>query len=499
MHITNLQITKFRHLNDMDIKIWDRLTAIAWQNWTWKSTILWLLWHICKEKTGFKSFNGTKFETEYSEIFKFSFPDYDKPKEHLYEVSFDDWTSTQVASFARKERWKDESLRLRVWKSSKEWGKIDFPVIFLGLKRLIPLAQERKVDISEHTLSDTELEFYKNSHNEILLMSEEVTTDTVKSSSKHFLAAKSDSYDAIWNSAWQDNIWQIITSIISFQRLKENLWDDYKWGILLIDELDASMFPAAQEKLISFLYKASSLLDLQCVFTTHSIEIIEILLTSRYKHQSKVCYLHKANWIIENSEETKIGEIIADLKAQVLLEKTKETKIEVYVEDKEAEQLLKYILTPDIKKKINIINENFWAELLLTLANKRIPAFKKSIIVLDWDKCTEIRKPIPPNVIILPWWDSPEKVMFPFLQSLPLDHPFWWWIWGYTNQVCFRDRKVIWDRKQMKDWWKKQVPFWWVNWRKLFSYWKSENTAEIIKFNNKFNNKLEIALKNIYR
>ena len=82
-------------------------------------------------------------------------------KKHLYEVSFSDGTSTQVTSYARKEKSAKESLRLRVGKSTKEGGKIDFPVIFLGLKRLIPLAQERKVDSIVHSLTQEELDFYK--------------------------------------------------------------------------------------------------------------------------------------------------------------------------------------------------------------------------------------------------------------------------------------------------------------------------------------------------
>ena len=499
MNITNLQITKFRHLNDINVELGNRLTAIAGQNGTGKSTILGLLGHVCREKTGFKTFDNKRFETDYSDIFRFSFPEFDKPREHLYKVNFSDNTSTQVMSYARKEKGKAESLRLRVGQSTKYGGKIDFPVLFLGLKRLIPLAQERKVDVNNHSLSEEELEYYKKSHNEILLMQDEISSDEVKSTSKHFLAAKTDKYDAIGNSAGQDNIGQIITAIISFQRLKQQLGDKYNGGILLIDELDASMFPAAQEKLIEFLFKASSKLDLQCVFTTHSIEILEILLTSKYKHQSKVCYLHKANGPIQKAQESNLKEIIADLKAEVLIDKVKDLKIEVYLEDEEAEQLLKSILTPAIKKKIKIIPENFGAELLLTLANKKIPAFKRSVIVLDGDKKPSVVKPNPRNVITLPGDDSPEKIMFTFLKSLHANHPFWGSVGGYTKQVCFRDLTEIGNRDVMKTWWKNQIKYWGINGRKLFSYWKTENTEAIEKFNKAFEKKLKTAYNNGYK
>ncbi len=414
MNVTEINIKKFRHLNELTISLGERLTAIAGQNGTGKSTILGLIGHTCREKTGFKTFDNKKFATEYSEIFKFSFPEYDKDGQHNYEIIFSDGVSTSVTSYIRKQKNMRETLRLRVGKSSKGGGKIDFPVIYLGLKRLYPLAQERKVNTSNHSLSKDELQFFTKSHNKILLLQDNISSQEVKSSNKQFLAAKSEQYDAMGNSAGQDNIGQIITAIISFQRLKDYLGNEYNGGILLIDELDASMFPAAQEKLIEFLFQRSSKLELQVVFTTHSIEMIEILMASQYKHQSKVCYLHKARGTIEVAKESDLDTIIADLKAKVLKHKLEDTKIEVYLEDKEAEQFLKPLLTPELIKRTKIIDATFGAQLLITLANKRIPAFNRSIILLDGDQKSSLKKPRPSNVINLPGEDSPEIIIFNF-------------------------------------------------------------------------------------
>ncbi len=499
MNISEVQIARFRHLSDIKVKIGSRLTAIAGQNGTGKSTILGLIGHVCKEKTRFRTFDGKTFETDYSEIFKFSFPEFDKPKEHLYEVSFTNGISTQVSSYARKEKNRTDTLRLRVGQSSREGGKIDFPVIFLGLKRLFPLAQEAKVQSTNHSLTKEELDFFIDAHNTILLLYDDINSEEVKSNNKHFIAAKSISYDAIGNSAGQDNIGQIITAIISFQRLKKQLGDNYKGGVLLIDELDASMFPAAQQKLIEFLFKASASLELQIVFTTHSIEILEILLTSKYRYQSEVCYLHKADGPIKKTEESKLPEFIADLKAEVLKEKVRETKIEVYLEDKEAEQLLRSLLTPDLKKRIKIVNATFGAEELLRLANKKIPAFRISIIVLDGDKTPRVAKPNPRNVIVLPGKNSPEKVIFNFLKDLKEDHPIWTGVGGYTKQICFKDLKEVAEREKMKNWWNIQVKHWGVNGRKLINYWKLENASEVAKFNQEFKKKLERAASFIYK
>ncbi|MCV4777503.1 AAA family ATPase, partial [Escherichia coli] len=54
-----------------------------------------------------------------------------------------------------------------------------------------------------------------------------------------------DNYDHQSVSVGEDNVGQLIQAIFSFKRLKET-YSDYHGGILLIDEADAGLFPAAQ-------------------------------------------------------------------------------------------------------------------------------------------------------------------------------------------------------------------------------------------------------------
>lgn len=94
-------------------------------------------------------------------------------------------------------------------------------------------------------------------------MDEIIIPETVKSNSKEFHATKTKEYNHLGNSAGQDNIGQIISALISFKRLQKELGNRYKGGILLIDELDASLYPAAQIKLVDVLHKKSLELNLQ--------------------------------------------------------------------------------------------------------------------------------------------------------------------------------------------------------------------------------------------
>lgn len=501
MKIKKLQIDNFRHIKNVEIVFGNKLTIISGQNGTGKSSILGWVAQLCDFKKKNKRLNEESFKEDFKYVFKFCpTNDFDKNYKVIFtykdETDLLDSTKTITTRFQQKT---DKSTERYRTDFDGRGNALDFPIIYLGLKRLIPLATERKISVKTTIVPQKYITSFSKLAKEILiLIDNKIKPESIKSSNKDLLAMKTENYGHLGNSAGQDNIGQIVTAIISFKRLKTHLGENYNGGILLIDELDASMFPAAQEKLIEFLFKVSAKLNLQCVFTTHSIEILEILLTSKYKHQSKVCYFHKANGPIEKAEESNLKEIVADLKAQVLIDKVKDTKIEVYLEDKEAEQLLKSILTPAIKKKIKIIPENFGAELLLTLANKKIPAFKRSVIVLDGDKKPSVIKPNPRNVITLPGEDSPEKIMFNFLSGLEQNHPFWGNLGGYTKQVCFRDLKEIGNRDVMKNWWKNQIKHWGVNGRKLFSYWKSENAISIEKFNKEFEKKIKTAYNNVY-
>ena len=51
---------------------------------------------------------------------------------------------------------------------------------------------------------------------------------------------------------------KIILALLSFKRLKEKYPKGYKGGILLIDELDATMYPGSQERLLRVLRRWSN-------------------------------------------------------------------------------------------------------------------------------------------------------------------------------------------------------------------------------------------------
>ena len=63
-------------------------------------------------------------------------------------------------------------------------------------------------------------------------------------------------------------------AILSFKRLKKQR-GEWTGGLLLIDEIDATLHPAAQKRLIDLLIKEAKVNDIQVVVTTHSSDLLK--------------------------------------------------------------------------------------------------------------------------------------------------------------------------------------------------------------------------------
>lgn len=90
-------------------------------------------------------------------------------------------------------------------------------------------------------------------------------------------------HDIFTNSAGEGNVSRIILAVLSFKRLKDKYKKDYKGGILLIDELDATLYGFSQKKLLKYLLDSAKEYKIQIIFTTHS----PIVLNEMYKLQKE--------------------------------------------------------------------------------------------------------------------------------------------------------------------------------------------------------------------
>lgn len=420
MIIKSITIHQFRAFEkESSFRLGARLTVICGRNRTQKTTLLGIIGQpFSLSKPPFdnvKTIDGYNFKSQLSEKFKFS-KDHDIAGEHrwtLYLVrGYVDENSFSVESIYRSKKTKT----LRFWKEkSREVGDgyIQAPVYFLSLSRLYPVGEAKSLKkVSNIQLTEDELKFYRENFVSIFSINTGNPLNTVsvaKPSSKLvFSGINNDDYDFFVNSAGEGNISKIILAVLSFRRLKENYKKYYKSGLLLIDEIDATLHSSAQEKLIKFLDKEAKDLNLQILFTSHSPLILQEINKLRLKDNTSKQNTNSSNYdksnnyeiinLVEKFENHRVINISnirsnADLSKAICelnLIRYIPVGLNAYCEDKEATVFLKTILRKCLKNKniddiIKFYDVNMGWTNLIHLYKNEVPTFTSSLIFLDRD------------------------------------------------------------------------------------------------------------------
>lgn len=517
MIIRSVDIKKFRGFNDVQFDLGTSLTVIAGQNGTQKTTLLGILTQpfTVTDKNnplyGEKPLCGGNYKSLFSEKFKLS-DSFDIAQGHEWTLKLNNETEPEFTVESIK-RDSSSSTAIRFWKKgdrSKGSGYIQLPVIYLSLSRLFPIGEDAGINSStEITLSQEEFSFYQEWHNKILIIPdvEMTSVDYLASKQKNTLGANTTFYDWKMNSAGQDNVGKLLLAILSFKRLKETHGTSYQGGILAIDELDATLYPASQIKLIEALRKFSSQLKIQIICTTHSLNILERACEwqedSSLSGQVKVIYLQKFDLKVKAINNINFEVIKSKLNVALAI-KAKPKKIRVFTEDKETETFLRAI----IKRKagnLDFVDCTLGCDNLIELARKQVIGFKfpESLIVLDGDVKSESSKVRRikhlRNILTLPGDKSPERLLAEFLHGLPDESPLWDGIFkGYTKQFAFRDftyRQVIADREKAKEWFNSQKPYWGRNCANVINLWIEENKEEVQVFNDTYDSLFDRYVK----
>ena len=271
--IEQISIKKFRGFEDVDISFNKPVNAIIGKNGAMKTTLLGMIAHPFSLKTGPMSeeqplTGGRYFNSPMFDKFKFS-EEFDLPGEHQWSLKINTKIYPKATYTCLSERRTDNG-RLRFWSTEgreKDMNYIQCPVIYLSMKRLLPIGEEKGLKVNPSELTREEKEFYSKIHNQILISTEEIRevqdVAGVNINNKHTLGPKTPNTDAWTISAGQDNIGRIVLAVLSMIRLKNKYPNDYKGGVICIDEIESTLYPAAQEKLIEFMYDSAQKYDLQ--------------------------------------------------------------------------------------------------------------------------------------------------------------------------------------------------------------------------------------------
>jgi len=511
-----MKINKFRAFTNKDIELGRKLTAIAGRNAVGKSTILGMLVHGAELKVGEgKPINFPQFRSEFGELFNAS-KTHDTHTRGVYEYETSR-VNNQGEVIDKSEfriTWQDNGERFRfipnrIVNGIKTAAKYKHPTLFLGLSRFYPIAEvsDKHSDfgISDINITAEEKEEFNRIYN--LVMPQLSTIESIgnvesKKTSHKSVGINTSQYDAYGNSAGQNNIGKIILALMSFRKLKHE-FDDYTGGLFGIDEIDATLHPAAQLKLLNVMKEYSTAYNIQIVFTTHSLILIdEICKETQHNgdgiNNYEIVYLTNANGeldIIKSPSKQLIhNEITEGLSRYNIF------KVNVFSEDDEARWFFS-----KIKDKIGGHMQLRVAEIKMGASEYKglykhdSNFFRDSIIVLDGDQGVERTSPM----ICLPGTGSnPELLFSNYLDSL---NPDVWRIISEKTNYSFN--KTIhttngWSTFQGKDNRVKQKN--WFNERldlfeqiSLFDMWAEDNPQEVEAFIREFKIKYnKIARRN---
>lgn len=501
MIIKKVEIEKFRALKNVEFELGNNLTAIAGKNGTLKTTILGIIgqpFSLENEENpmhGEKTIDGYNFRSQFSEKFKLS-KETDKAGEHKWRLYIDkkiypiDDGILEMKSIPRDK--KENSIRF--WNAKgkgKDTGYIQCPVVYLSLKRLYPLGESKKLDIESYNLNAEEekilIELYKTIFSEVT-NNQDYFINGIKSTAKSSAAISSSNIDPITISSGQDNIGKILITLLSFRRLKEKYKEQYMGGILLIDELEATLHSSALRHVISILMKFSSKYNIQIIFTTHSEEIvINQLLSAQYSSNCKVLYLKKVDDKIEmHDKNLNINLIKSDL-GNIPLPKNEYKKPRIYTEDDVGKEIAKRLIPRNIISKYDFVTLSIGHGNYYNLLRAKCKEFLNSMIILDGDQYDNKNMKKYKNVIMLPGKVLPEKFLYEYLKSLPAADKFWNNNVGeYDKEKCFDNYSNAKEKDEYKNWYHTQKVNYKLSIAKIIKRWKEDYQDEYNDFLNKF-------------
>lgn len=527
MIIKSVEIEKFRAFENASFTLGKRITAISGRNATQKTTVLGMIgqpFTISKDHPmyGCKTIDGYNFRSQFKEKFKIS-PEHDVIGQHKWKLELHNGVYEQnyyaVESIARRQS--GQAPTLRFWNAesrARGAGYIQLPVYFLSLSRLFPIGESGKTKAVPSTLTPEELSYCITHYRTILSIQHMGDNPDVGlekgASSKTFAGVSDDTHDIFTNSAGEGNIMRNILAVLSFKRLKEQYGRDYRGGILLIDELDATLYGFSQAKLVDYLWQVAGDYKIQIVFTTHSPIILKCVNKYQRKerhdkginlppfaYDSSIVYLEPqydregTRTIMPKniSTSTELGQILNDINLSI---STGNSKINIYCEDTRAVSFLQYVLsaalTINLDLYMSFIDINLGWTNYVQLAEKGVPEFRNNVIVLDGDvpqkreyrsKETAIRDS--GNFIFLPL--VIEEGLFRALKDHGAFSRFqesFSRVPGFTYDVCFNNWPLDADSYGTNDFkqWYAQAESALGDQTILFAFWCNEHRDKVAAF-----------------
>lgn len=537
-NLKHIKIKRFRKLIDVDIDIASRITVIAGHNGIGKSTILGLISNGSELK-GYKSYFEKIYQSNFQEIFHLD-EQTDYIKEHgrkysvLLNYEYEQDTIYKYCTVTNHEgrlrvvprNANDKGVQLN--QNTHEIGpdaKVPIPTLYIGMSRVIPIGEsDNKLYTltSSSNVPEDDIKYMNNAYRNIIgneaLGNAKVSRQKLRHSTKRSIGPDFNDYPYRSISLGQDSLSTIITAVLSFRKLQREMGNDYKGGILVIDEIDACLHPSAQEKLIQVIDEASKHLKLQIICTTHSLTIIKEVLGRQIQTRQNpddnnlyynVVYIQNTirPFIMNKPTYTKIKN---DMFLRFNNYQDNSHEIKIYFEDEEALYFFNCLMknTQGIERdgiRLTTISADISCDTLLKLPDKD-SYFKSVLIIPDGDvkKRESYKKRIETNknICSLPTNCSPEQVIHEYLDFLlqNFDHAYWKENQDTLHSQLVRDNMLNSIDEKLNDASDAKIRIRYKEWfnenkkhfdkTNIIQYWMNDNPKIVEDFISKFNTAL---------
>jgi energy-coupling factor transporter ATP-binding protein EcfA2 len=444
-----MEINDFRQFKNVKIVFGKYITCLAGFNGTGKTTIMGLAGNSMKlSPREAKTISKKQFNIEFRELFKGS-TIFDKTKHNVCTVYFSENSNPDKITACRISRvtWQNKGTRFRIIPEWKEpvpetdktitrSSKFPMPSLYLGLSRLYPVGETADKDIHTEPFelgTDDKEWFIKNYRNILSIYDIPTSFESItitKASNKTSIGISTEKYDYLTNSSGQDSLSQILLSVLSFKKCKEIQKNNWKGGVLFIDEIDATLHPAAQLRLCKFLFSECKSINMQIVFTTHSYSLIQDI-AQKTRHNSNEKLNNYQLIYLTNANQNKISIIpnpsLSLIRSDLYATPLHQQKITVFCEDKANRAFLRGLI-PQYLQFVNIEdNLDLGCSELKNLYYYDSDYFSRIIFVLDGDvrvnnKFSDFIKNS--NVVTLPTELPPDQLLFEYLRTTTREDVF---------------------------------------------------------------------------
>lgn len=444
-----LEFIKYRKFENITFEFNKNINIIAGVNGTCKSSLLYVISNSFKKiDKNFEYLKDKQLITITNKITKEINPKleklvknskyYNDPAKNTKGILYNIISNNKLG-FRKHNSKKANRYAVKPYYKIKNKESLEYKfIIYLGLSRLLPYGEYYDDSLISKINVDLPKK-YKNSIKELYKEFTNFDIDYQYNEVVSNIKNRGDFYtniegiDSNTISAGEDNLFIVLQSLVSFEYYYDSLNKDYIdkeefVSIFLIDELDATLHPNYQNKLLDKLEEYSKKYKIKVIFTTHSLSLIEYSLDK--KEQINIIYLKDKNNKVDKLDNSNIYKMKQHLLSIGRKKMFENVRINIFTEDEEARIFLN-ILFDFFEKKygdsFSYIRDKFFLLEMSIGSSNLAKLFNKEnfqnehylgICILDGDQENDIKDKRGNCILCLPGGKSPEKLFFEYIEVI---------------------------------------------------------------------------------